>query len=135
MTPSLLPYTPSLLIKKLDHGVTQVWYADDAASSGTVGAVREWWEQLNTLGPPYGYYPNANKTWLITKKEHLQSANEAFENTGIQVTTDGRPYLGSPIGTHNYVESFVIDKVAQWSLELETLTELQNLNPMLLMQH
>lgn len=32
------------LIKKLDHGVTQVWYADDATYSGTIGAVREWWE-------------------------------------------------------------------------------------------
>ena len=54
------------LIKKLKinvEKVNQVWYADDAAGTGDINSLREWWDQLNTFGPKYGYYANASKTW------------------------------------------------------------------------
>ncbi len=35
-----------------------------------------------------------NKTWLITKEKHLSSATTLFANTGVQITSEGRPYLG-----------------------------------------
>ena len=39
------------------------------------------------------------------------------------------PYLGAPIGCNEYVESFVCDQVAQWSSELEVLTEFTKSQP------
>ena len=117
------------LIKRLSQEVTQIWYADDAASMGKIHQIREWWSQLLKHGPGYGYFPNAAKTWLITKDKHLSLAQATFDSTGIQITTRGRPYLGAPIGCNEYVESFVCDQAAQWSSELEVLTEFTKSQP------
>ena len=48
--------------------VNQVWYADDASGAGKITRLREWWDQLNSFGPKYGYFTNICKTWLVTKK-------------------------------------------------------------------
>ena len=53
------------LIRKLKTSVSdvdQVWYADDASGAGKVSHLREWWDQINTLGPKFGYFTNAGKT-------------------------------------------------------------------------
>ena len=65
----------------------------------------------------FGYFPNTVKTWLVTKSEHFQKASRIFEGTGVKVTTKGRPYLGAPVGTREFIESF---KVSQWVDELDT---------------
>ena len=86
------------LVQRLNKDVKQVWYADDASSLGKIDQIRGWWDRLVKLGPRYGYYPNAEKTWLVTKEEHLQMASDVFKGTGVKVTSHGRPYLGAPIG-------------------------------------
>ena len=104
------------IIKKLHstfNDVSQVWYADDASAAGKVDALRQWWDLLSSLGPKFGYFPNASKTWLITKSEHLASiASATFAGSGVQVTPAGRPYLGAAIGTSEFVHSYVESKVA-----------------------
>ena len=80
-------------------------------------------------GKVYGYYTNAVKTWLITKKDHYQVAKEAFADTKVQVTYEGRPYLGVPLGTENYCQSFVMEKVEQWTKELELLSSIATSQP------
>ena len=47
--------------------VGQVWFVDDAFAGGTLHGLYEWRSRLQDLGPLYGYYPNAAKTWLIVK--------------------------------------------------------------------
>lgn len=54
------------LIKRLPTSVKQVWYADDATAVGTISNLRTWWDALASLGPSYGYFPNAAKTWPLT---------------------------------------------------------------------
>ena len=54
--------------------------------------------QIVFLGPSFGYYTNASKTWLITKPEH---ASVAFEGSNVQITSEERPYLGAPLGYMN----------------------------------
>ena len=54
---------------------------------------------------------------------------ETFQNTDISITTRGRPYLGSPIGTKDYVESFVEEKVSKWSRELSLLATVAKSQP------
>ncbi len=52
------------LIKKLKENVNdinQVWYADDASGSGTINSLRLWWDQINIIGPKFGYFPNPSK--------------------------------------------------------------------------
>ena len=62
-----------------------------------------WWDSLVVMGPKYGYHPNGHKTKLLVKPGLQQQAEEIFGGTGITVVTDGATYLGSPIGTPEYV--------------------------------
>ena len=66
------------LIRNLSHSldeVKQLWYADDAAAAGTITQLQDWWNHINKIGPKYGYFTNATKTWLVTKERHLSKAD------------------------------------------------------------
>ena len=94
------------LVKKLYchlGDVSQVWYADDTSAVGKID--KEWRSQLVSQGPKFSYFPNATKTWLVTKEKHHATATTFFANTGVQVTSEGRPYLGAAIGTEDFVIS------------------------------
>ena len=54
----------------IDHlrkntSVHQVWYTDNSAAGGSLQNLHLWWDQLNMLGPHYGYFPNNRKTDLL----------------------------------------------------------------------
>ena len=102
------------LIRYLKHtngDVNQTWYADDACAAGEITRLREWWHQINTQGPRFGYFTNVTKTWLVTKQNCLSKAATAFANTGVKVTSEGTPYLGAPLGTDEFIPTFVESKV------------------------
>ncbi|XP_066911371.1 uncharacterized protein [Clytia hemisphaerica] len=46
-------------------------YADDITAAGTLRGLRRWWDKLCQLGPSYGYFPNAGKTWIVVKETFL----------------------------------------------------------------
>lgn len=77
---------------------TQVWYADDTAASGSLTSLRHWWDKLSSSGPAFGYHSNAKKTCLVTKDAFLEKAKYIFQDTQVNVTSEGRPYLGAPLG-------------------------------------
>ena len=95
------------LINKLSQEVKQCWYADDASAGGELHHIKVWWDNLTQLGPPYGYFPNPEKTWLIMKDEHFEAASTTFAGSDIQLTKHGRVYLGSAIGSADFSEAFV----------------------------
>ena len=101
------------LIQRLTTLVTQVWYADDAAACGKISALRAWWDQVSSLGPSFGYFPNATKAWLVTKSQ-FNSICKMFSDTAVNDTTDGRPHLGTPIDTVEYLERLNVDEVDNW---------------------
>ena len=80
-----------------------------------------WWDQIVAQGPAYGYYANAQKTWLITKEAHLSAVEAAFSGTEVKVTTEGRSYLGTAIGTQEFINLHVQGKIHQWTREIECL--------------
>ena len=80
-------------------------------------------------GPSYGYFANSIKTWLIVKPSVEASAKEIFKDTGINITSEGRPYLGSPLGLQSYVEDFVNQKVTTYQSSVLTLTNLASSQP------
>ena len=120
------------LIKKLRAEVSevkQVWYADDAAGASTICSLKQWWDRLCAIGPLFGYHPNATKTWLITKEDLHAEAKNVFKDTDIQITTEGRPYLGVPLGTDEYRKSFLDRKVDQWKTETKLLATIAYTQP------
>ena len=90
----------------------QVWYADDA--TGSMETLRTWWDDLVSYGPQYGYHVNASKTWLITNGEHHAEAAALFQDTSVNITTDGKPHLRAALGTKSYVDDFVQNRVLSW---------------------
>ena len=105
---------------KLSAPVTQVWYADVAAVWGKISALRACWDQVLSLDAYFGYLPNASKTWLVTKQQYiyLYWKKDIFCDTAVKVTTNGRPHLGAPIGTSEYVEKFIVVKIDCWISEV-----------------
>ena len=51
----------------LTHGMKQVWFADDSTAAGSLDALHHWLNQVTTIGPDYGYLPNASKIHLVVK--------------------------------------------------------------------
>ena len=118
------------LIRKLEGHCKQVWYADDSAAVGSAEGLRRWWDILVTEGPKYGYFPNPSKTWLILKGNASTDDFQClFSNTDIKITTEGRPYLGAAIGTAQFVENYVRDKVDEWISTIETLSSFAKTQP------
>jgi len=95
-----------------------VWYADNAAACGKISALCAWWDQASSLGPYFSYFPNSSKTFLVTKQQFSSIGKETFCDTAVKVTTNGRPHLGAPIGTSEYVEKFIVVKIDCWISEV-----------------
>ena len=48
---------------------------------------------------------------------------EAFKETAINVTVQGQRHLGAVIGSREYVEEYVNDKVTNWISKITKLAE------------
>ena len=72
-------------------------------------------------GPDLGYYPNAGKCWLVTKPDKEETARSIFEETVINITTEGRKHLGAVLGSRSYSEQYVNGKVEEWVTKLAGL--------------
>ncbi len=118
--------SPLPLINSLPKDIQQVWYADDASASGRLQDLGTWWDKLTSLGPAYGYHTNATKTLLVTTPPHYQSA---FRDTQVNISMEGKPHLGTSLGSKEYSDKCTKEKVAEWSLELEKLTTITETEP------
>ena len=78
--------------------VTQAWYADDAQGAGKMLALRNWWDSLNKLGPDFGYFPKASKTFLVAKPSIFETAKKVFTGTGVNIVDGGKLDFWAAIG-------------------------------------
>ena len=76
-----------------------------------------------------GYFPNASKTWLVTKEGFHDDAISIFANTGVSVTPNGRPYLGAAIGSQEYVTGQVKSKVNECISNIQCLATIAVTQP------
>ena len=112
------------LIKMLPKSVKHIWYADDAIAIGSLHYLRKRWDTLVEIGPKFGYFVNPSKSWIVAKEGNLDNATSLFQNLNVNVTNEGRPYLGVPIGTRQYVDRFMELKVTQWAVEVDRLSSI-----------
>ena len=59
-------------------------------------------------------------------KKHIYTL---FKDTEIQITKRGKRHLGAIIGTDGYRDEYVLDKINQWSSELQLLCEIAKIEP------
>ena len=67
-------------------------------------------------------FPNAGKSWLVVKQEHLPKAERLFADLGVQKTSAGRRYLGEAIGSPDFVRGYLEGLIEEWIEHLERLT-------------
>ena len=103
--------------------------AHNATAFGSVIEVKNWWDEVNTNGPGFGYFVNPVKIWLVVREPCLSAVISAFSGTGVNVTNEGRPHLRSPIGSEAYIIQFVCEKVDLWKSELVTLSSIAQSHP------
>ena len=60
------------------EGILKVFYADDGTAGGKLKDLHMYWHDLQKEGPLFGYFPNASKTWLITKPQFEEEAKQLF---------------------------------------------------------
>ena len=63
------------------------------------------------------------------KPELVNEARRMFENTDVQISTNGQRHLGVAVGTHDIVEAYVAQKIEKWVNEIESLTVIARTHP------
>ena len=64
-------------------------------------------------GAEEGYYPNAGESLLVTKPDEEDTARSIFEETAVDITTEGRKHLGAALVSIFYLEQNVNGKVEE----------------------
>ena len=85
--------TKPLISSVKRDSIPQTWFANDAGAGSKLRTLHNWWQDLLTEGLECGYYVNPPKTWLVMNERHLDAAQHLFRASGVQITTEGRPYL------------------------------------------
>ena len=67
-----------------------------------------------SAGNDYGYFANPSKSWLLVKPSLLATAKSLFADTNINITSNGCRYLGSPIGSDEFVNEYIINTVSEY---------------------
>lgn len=58
---------------------------------------------------------------VVVKQEHHQEVSRVFAESGINIITKGRPYLGAAIGSAEYVKEYVSSKVVEWNSSISRI--------------
>lgn len=69
------------------------------------------------------------KTWLVTKDSHLQNAVKIFAGSGVNITPNGRPYLGAALGSPDFIEEQLRSKVGEWTSCTTLLSKIARSQP------
>ena len=81
------------------------------------------------MGPLFGYFPSAQKSWLLVKEEFLSDTDRIFSGSGVNITTEEKSYFGAPLGTTSSKESAFADQVDQWVKEIDLLAKIAHSQP------
>ena len=85
-------FTP--LIHRLDDKINKrVWFDDDATAGGNLAWLKIWWDRISEIGPDFGDYLNATKTWVVVRDSSLEEAKQLFRGTGASITVEGKGIL------------------------------------------
>ena len=80
-------------------------------------------------GPAFGYFVNGEKTWLVTKEEHFEEAQEIFHGTGVNNTVSGKRHIGAAFGTHEFVTEYMSHQVTSWIEQINRHSDIAKSQP------
>ena len=76
-----------------------------------------------------GYFPKPEKSYLIVKDDHLLKANGIFKHSNVKITSTGQRHLGAVIGSLNYKNEFVNEKIDSMVNQLRLLSKIAEIEP------
>ena len=112
-----------------DVSMKNVAFADDLGGAGDLITLRRWWDDIVLYGPKLGYNLNAARSWLVVKPHTEVCAWEVFERTNINITTEGRKYLGGFIGSESGSGKYAEELVSSWCGQLKVLSKIAKTEP------
>ena len=89
-------------IQRSHPHVTQPWHVSNAGAGGKFKHILAHLQDLQTQGPPRGYYQELTKIILVVAPHNLARSEEFLRGMGIQVVTKNR-----------YLEGFIGDREAE----------------------
>ena len=107
----------------------EVAFADDFTVAGKLTSIRDYWGKLTVLGPKYGYFAKASKSYLIIKEDKLGEARNIFNDSTVNITIEGKKHLGAVIGSNEYREEYGKDLVNDWNNQLVLLPSIAQSQP------
>ena len=110
------------ITSKIDDSTKTAAYTDDVTAAGKIIQLKNWWKTLCMLGPKFGYYPEASKSWLLVKEKVKQRAFTVFKDTAIKITTEGQCHLGAVIASSKYKREYVQNKIDELVNEIKVLS-------------
>ena len=121
--------TVPLIRRAASSKAVQAWFADDSTAASTLTRLHKWWSILEEEGPSYGYYINAKKSILLVKPECLDRAREIFQDSSIDIRSDGCRHLGAVLRSPTFCSAYVSGKVDEWCREVDVLAEFARTQP------
>ena len=78
----------------------------------------------------YGYFVKPSKSWLILKDSgKLDACKELFERSPINITIEGKRHLGAAIGSSEYKNHYIDEKVNKRVSNIKSLSEIAKTQP------
>ena len=99
-------------------------YTDDLTAADCIPGLKYCLDQLCELGPKFGYFLQASRSWLIIKLEVEGKAKTIFQGSDIQITDDGKRHLGASLESTKYKEEYLSSKVDEWMAKLRILSQI-----------
>ena len=110
--------------------ISQAWLADDATGVGKLKPLKEWWDLIKEEGVKYGYFVKPAKSWLILKDgSRLDECKELFHSSPINITVAGKRHLGAAIGSSEYKNEYIDEKVRIWVSNIKSLSDIAKSQP------
>ena len=69
-----------------------------------------------SIGPKFGYFPKAKKSFLLVKQQYHSNAQKIFKDSNVKITVTSQRHLGAVIGSIDYKNKFVNEKIAKLTL-------------------
>ena len=98
----LLDFT---LVNKLN--AKEVAFADNFTVAGKLSSIKDYWSQLTSIDPKYGYFPKASKSYLVVKEDQLLNATALFGNSNVNITVKRKRHLRAIVASDGYKREYV----------------------------
>ena len=92
-------------------------------------SIKEYWSQVTSVRPKYGYFAKASKSYLKVKEDQLPNATMLFDNSNVNFKVEVKRLLGAIVGSEIYKSKYVDNLVKDWNSQLCILSTLAESQP------